>query len=132
MKKDNESFRVFPLSNWTEINIWEYIKDSNLKVVPLYFAKERKVVIKNNEYFLYDDKRFVLSPNDEVQKLKIRFRTLGCYPLTAGIESNADTVDKIIRELKKSKNSERAGRKIDLDKIGSMELKKEMDIFDDS
>ena len=102
-KKDNESFRVFPLSNWTEINIWEYIKDSNLKVVPLYFAKERKVVIKNNEYFLYDDKRFVLSPNDEVQKLKIRFRTLGCYPLTAGIESNADTVDKIIRELKKSK-----------------------------
>ncbi len=128
-KKANESFRVFPLSNWTEINIWEYIKDSNLKVVPLYFAKERKVVIKDNEIFLYDDNRFILSPNDKVKKLKIRFRTLGCYPLTAGVESSADTVDKIIRELKKSKNSERAGRKIDLDKIGSMELKKREGYF---
>ena len=100
----------------------EYFKCAN-------FAKERKVVIKDNEIFLYDDKGFILSPNDKVKKLKIRFRTLGCYPLTAGVESSADTVDKIIRELKKSKNSERAGRKIDLDKIGSMELKKREGYF---
>lgn len=128
-KKENESFRIFPLSNWTEINIWEYIKAANLNVVSLYFAKERKVVIKNDEIFLYDDKRFQLSPNDRVEKLKVRFRTLGCYPLTAGVKSNADNVDKIIRELKLAKNSERAGRKIDLDKIGSMELKKREGYF---
>ena len=128
-KKEQESFRVFPLSNWTEINIWEYIKFTNLKGVPLYFAKERKVVVRNDEIFLYDDDRFKLMPDDKVKKLKVRFRTLGCYPLTAGVESKADNVDKIILELKKSRNSERAGRKIDLDRIGSMELKKREGYF---
>jgi len=128
-KNEKESFRVFPLSNWTEINIWEYIKFTNLKVVPLYFAKERKVVVRRGEIFLYDDERFELLHDDIVKKLKVRFRTLGCYPLTAGVESKADNVEKIILELKKSKNSERSGRKIDLDKIGSMELKKREGYF---
>jgi len=86
-------------------------------------------VVRNDEIFLYDDERFKLMPDDKVKKLKVRFRTLGCYPLTAGVESKADNVDKIILELKKSRNSERAGRKIDLDRIGSMELKKREGYF---
>ena len=86
-------------------------------------------MVRNDEIFLYDDERFKLMPDDKVKKLKVRFRTLGCYPLTAGVESKADNVDKIILELKKSRNSERAGRKIDLDRIGSMELKKREGYF---
>ena len=86
-------------------------------------------MVRNDEIFLYDDERFKLMPDDKVKKLKVRFRTLGCYPLTAGVQSKADNVDKIILELKKSRNSERAGRKIDLDRIGSMELKKREGYF---
>lgn len=124
-----ESFRVFPLSNWTEVNIWEYIKKEKLDVVPLYFAKKRKVVVRNNQIFLLDDERFKLEKGDEVENLIVRFRTLGCYPLTQGVLSNANTVDKIINELKDSSYSERAGRLIDYEKEGMMELRKKEGYF---
>jgi sulfate adenylyltransferase subunit 2 len=129
LKEPDESFRVFPLSNWTELNIWEYISQENIKIVPLYFSKKRKVVITNNQIFLYDDNRFKLKEGDEVKSLNVRFRTLGCYPLTAGIESNAKTVQDIIKEVRKSNYSERSGRLIDYDKLGSMELKKREGYF---
>lgn len=126
---NEESFRVFPLSNWTEINIWQYIKKEKLDVVPLYFAKKRKVVVRNNQIFLLDDERFKLEKGDEVENLIVRFRTLGCYPLTQGVLSNANTVDKIINELKDSSYSERAGRLIDYEKEGMMELRKKEGYF---
>jgi len=125
----NESFRVFPISNWTEINIWEYIRNQNIKVVPLYFAKKRKVVLRENQYFLLDDDRFNLKKSDEVIYENVRFRTLGCYPLSAGVKSSADTISKLINELKKSSYSERSGRLIDHDKEGSMEIKKKEGYF---
>jgi sulfate adenylyltransferase subunit 2 len=128
-KEPDESFRVFPLSNWTELNVWEYISQENIKIVPLYFSKKRKVVITDNQIFLYDDNRFRLKEGDEVKSLNVRFRTLGCYPLTAGIESNATTVQEIIKEVRKSNYSERSGRLIDYDKLGSMELKKREGYF---
>jgi len=128
-KESDESFRVFPLSNWTELNVWEYISQENIKIVPLYFSKKRKVVITDNQIFLYDDNRFRLKEGDEVKSLNVRFRTLGCYPLTAGIESNATTVQEIIKEVRKSNYSERSGRLIDYDKLGSMELKKREGYF---
>ena len=128
-KEPGESFRVFPLSNWTELNIWEYISQENIKIVPLYFSKKRKVVITNNQIFLYDDNRFRLKDGDEVKSLNVRFRTLGCYPLTSGIKSNANTVQDIIKEVRKSNYSERSGRLIDYDKLGSMELKKREGYF---
>lgn len=121
---EGESFRVFPLSNWTELNVFEYIKDQNIKIVDLYFAKKRKVVIRNNQIFLLDDNRFPIKKTDEIKDLFVRFRTLGCYPLTTGIESNAKNIEQVIRELKDSLYSERSGRLIDYDKEGSMELKK--------
>ena len=129
LKEPNESFRVFPLSNWTELNVWEYIFQENIKIVPLYFSKKRKVVVSNNQIFLYDDNRFRLKEGDEIKTLNVRFRTLGCYPLTAGIESNAKSVQDIIKEVKKSNYSERSGRLIDYDKLGSMELKKREGYF---
>ena len=128
-KEPGESFRVFPLSNWTELNIWEYISQENIKIVPLYFSKKRKVVISDNQIFLYDDNRFRLKEGDEVKSLNVRFRTLGCYPLTSGIKSNANTVQDIIKEVRKSNYSERSGRLIDYDKLGSMELKKREGYF---
>lgn len=128
-KEPDESFRVFPLSNWTELNVWEYISQENIKIVPLYFSKKRKVVITDNQIFLYDDNRFKLKEGDEIKSLNVRFRTLGCYPLTAGIESNATTVQEIIKEVRKSNYSERSGRLIDYDKLGSMELKKREGYF---
>jgi sulfate adenylyltransferase subunit 2 len=129
LKQQGESFRVFPISNWTELNVWEYIEKENIKIVPLYFAKNRKVVLSNGQIFLYDDKRYQIQEGDEVKTLKVRFRTLGCYPLTAGIESNAKNVKDIIKEVKESNFSERSGRLIDYDKIGSMELKKREGYF---
>ena len=128
-KLKNESFRVFPLSNWTELNIWEYIKKENIEIVPLYFAKKRKVVERNSQLFLLDDDRFDLKDSDIVSEKIVRFRTLGCYPLTAGIESKADSLTKIINELKNDNSSERSGRLIDKDKEGSMELKKREGYF---
>ncbi len=124
LKRSEESFRVFPLSNWTELNIWEYIQKENIEIVPLYFAKKRKVVVSNNQLFLYDDNRYQLQKGDVIKELDVRFRTLGCYPLTAGIESNAKNINEVIKEITKSNFSERSGRLIDYDKIGSMELKK--------
>ena len=129
LKEPHESFRVFPLSNWTELNVWEYIFQENIKIVPLYFSKKRKVVVSNNQIFLYDDNRYRLNEGDEIKTLSVRFRTLGCYPLTAGIESNAKSVQDIIKEVKKANYSERSGRLIDYDKLGSMELKKREGYF---
>ena len=129
LKKQKESFRVFPISNWTELNVWEYIQKENIKIVPLYFSKKRKVVVSSEQIFLYDDKRYQLQDHDEVKELEVRFRTLGCYPLTAGIESKAKNVKDIIKEVKTSNFSERSGRLIDYDKLGSMELKKREGYF---
>ena len=128
-KKKDESFRVFPISNWTEINVWEYIKEENIEIVNLYFAKDRKVLIKDEQIILVDDDRLPVAKNDIVETRKVRFRTLGCYPLTAGTLSNATTLDQIIDEIKTTKYSERNGRLIDHDQIGSMELKKREGYF---
>lgn len=129
LKNQEESFRVFPLSNWTELNIWEYIDIEEIPVVPLYFSKKRIVVQTNHQIFLLDDNRYRLKDGDKVITEKVRFRTLGCYPLTAATISNADSVKKIILELKSSAVSERSGRLIDFDKLGSMELKKREGYF---
>lgn len=128
-KNKGESFRVFPISNWTELNIWQYIDSQKIEIVPLYFAKNRSVVTRKNSIYLIDDARFKLQEGEVVETKSIRFRTLGCYPLTTGIESKADTIKKIIDELDESQYSERSGRLIDYDKIGSMELKKREGYF---
>lgn len=129
LKNMEESFRVFPISNWTELNVWEYIHKEKIPIVPLYFAKQRKVVISDGQIFLHDDNRFKLKESDKSIILKVRFRTLGCYPLTAGLESDAENVADIITEIKESKFSERSGRLIDYDKLGSMEMKKREGYF---
>ena len=129
LKSKEESFRVFPISNWTELNVWEYIHKEKIPIVPLYFAKKRKVVISDGQIFLHDDNRFKLKDSDKSIILKVRFRTLGCYPLTAGLESDAENVADIITEIKESKFSERSGRLIDYDKLGSMEMKKREGYF---
>lgn len=129
LKYSEESFRVFPLSNWTELNIWEYIEQEKIKIVNLYFSKKRKVVLRNDQLFLLDDKRFKLEKDDKLTYKNVRFRTLGCYPLTAGIESTAKNVSEIIKEVKNSNFSERHGRVIDYDKVGSMEIKKREGYF---
>ena len=128
-KEEKESFRIFPLSNWTELNIWEYIKHENIDVVSLYFSKKRKVVNRDGQYFLLDDDRFELKDGDLVIDKKVRFRTLGCYPLTAGVESEAKNVQEILKELKQTNYSERSGRLIDFDTDGSMEIKKREGYF---
>jgi len=125
----DQTFRIFPISNWTELNVWEYIKQETIDIVPLYFAKKREVIIRDGEIYLYDDKRFEIKNTDIVKKLNVRFRTLGCYPLTAGIESDSDNLDKIIQELKDTSYSERSGRAIDKDRLGSMEIKKKEGYF---
>lgn len=123
---DDESFRVFPLSDWTEIDLWEYIKDEQIPVASLYFAKERPVVKRGNMLLVVDDDRFELQEGEKPEMRKVRFRTLGCYPLTGCIESEAETIDDIIEELRQSKVGERTGRAIDYDQAGAMEkMKKE-------
>ena len=125
-----ESIRVFPLSNWTEKDIWAYIKREELEIVPLYFAKERPVVYRNGSIIMVDDDRMRLNEGEEIVNKKVRFRTLGCYPLTCGIESEADTLDKIIEETLGSVSSERSGRIIDSDGgAGSMEKRKREGYF---
>jgi len=119
-----ESIRVFPLSNWTEIDIWEYIKQEQLDIVPLYFAKVRPTVVRNGVRIMIDDDRLKIKEGETIEMKKIRFRTLGCYPLSGAVESDADTLDKIIQEIKESSYSERQGRLIDADQTGSMERKK--------
>lgn len=128
-KKTGESIRVFPLSNWTEFDIWEYIYQENIPIVPLYFAKVRPVLRRDNMIVMIDDDRMKLFPDETIERLKIRFRTLGCYPLTGAIESEAETLPQILCELFSSQTSERQGRLIDTDTSGSMEKKKREGYF---
>jgi sulfate adenylyltransferase subunit 2 len=123
-----ESIRVFPISNWTEADIWSYIRAEEIPVVPLYFAKERPIVRRSGQLILVDDARLP-TEHDEVETLMVRFRTLGCYPLTAAMESHATNVDEIITEMLASKRSERQGRLIDHDEAASMERKKREGYF---
>ncbi|MDO8455062.1 MAG: sulfate adenylyltransferase subunit CysD [Sulfurimonas sp.] len=120
----DESIRVFPLSNWTEKDIWEYIKQENIPIVPLYFAAQREVVEFEGMKILVDDERVPKELLKEAKTELVRFRTLGCYPLTGAINSDADTLDKIVNEMTHATTSERSGRAIDKDQIGSMEKKK--------
>ena len=126
-----ESIRVFPLSNWTENDIWQYIRREHIDIVPLYFAKERPVVEKDGNIIMIDDDRIrkYLGPEDKIVTKKVRFRTLGCYPLTGGCESEADTLDKIIEETLGAVNSERTSRVIDHEAAGSMERRKREGYF---
>ena len=124
-----ESVRVFPLSNWTEIDIWQYIYQENIPLVPLYFSKIRSVIRRNDMMIMVDDDRLKIKENEKIEQKKVRFRTLGCYQLTAAVESDATTVEEIIIELLESKYSERQGRLIDNDQIGSMEKKKQEGYF---
>ena len=124
-----ESMRVFPLSNWTELSIWQYIQAENIPVVPLYFAKKRPVVERNGQLLMVDDDRFVFAEGEVPVDKMVRFRTLGCYPLTAAVESSADTIEKIVAEVAQSTLSERQGRLIDSDSTGSMEKKKKEGYF---
>lgn len=119
-----ESVRAFPISNWTELDIWQYIKREEIPVVPLYFAKLRPTVIRDGQILMVDDERFPLSPGETPEMRMVRFRTLGCYPLTAAIESTARTITEVVQETLSARTSERAGRIIDYDKPGSMEQKK--------
>jgi sulfate adenylyltransferase subunit 2 len=127
--KAGESMRVFPLSNWTERDVWEYIRAENIPVVPLYFAKERPVVERDGMLIMVDDERLPLLPGETPRMLRVRFRTLGCYPLTGAMASNADTLDAIIAEMRGSTRSERQGRVIDHDESESMEKKKREGYF---
>jgi sulfate adenylyltransferase subunit 2 len=124
-----ESFRVFPMSNWTEIDVWHYIFLENVPIVPLYLAKLRPVVEREGALIMVDDERMPLAPGEKPMMRKVRFRTLGCYPLTGAIESEADTLPAVIRELLLTKTSERQGRVIDHDTSASMEKKKQEGYF---
>lgn len=124
-----ESIRVFPLSNWTELDIWQYILQENIEIVPLYFAKQRPVVYRDGTWIMKDDDRMDLLPGEALQHRMVRFRTLGCYPLTGAIESEADTLEEIVAEMLTATTSERQGRMIDKDEAGSMEKKKREGYF---
>jgi sulfate adenylyltransferase subunit 2 len=124
-----ESLRVFPLANWTELDVWEYIMNEHIRLVPLYFAAPRPVVERDGALIMVDDARLPLKPGEQPVMKKVRFRTLGCYPLTAAIESEADTVAAIVRETLLARTSERAGRTIDHDAAASMEKKKQDGYF---
>ena len=124
-----ESLRVFPLSNWTELDVWLYVWRENIPVVPLYFAAERPVVERDGALIQVDDERMPLAPGETPALRRVRFRTLGCYPLTGAIESQADTLEKIIAEMLVSRSSERQGRVIDRDAGASMEKKKQEGYF---
>jgi sulfate adenylyltransferase subunit 2 len=124
-----ESIRVFPLSNWTELDVWQYIYLENIPIVPLYFAKERPIVWRDGMMIMVDDDRLPLKPGEKPEMRKVRFRTLGCYPLSAAIESNATTLPEIIQEMLLTRESERQGRLIDHDQSGSMEKKKKEGYF---
>jgi len=124
-----ESIRVFPLSNWTELDIWQYIHLENIPIVPLYFAKERPVVDKDGMFIMVDDERMPIEPDDTIEMKMVRFRTLGCYPLTGAVESTATTLPEIIQEMLLTTTSERQGRLIDHDQSGSMEQKKREGYF---
>jgi len=127
--RPGESMRVFPLSNWTELDVWQYIEGENIPVVPLYFAKPRPVVKRGSVWIMVDDDRLPLEPGETPQLRKVRFRTLGCYPLTGAIDSEAATVADIVAELRRLRRSERQGRLIDSDEEASMERKKREGYF---
>jgi sulfate adenylyltransferase subunit 2 len=124
-----ESIRVFPLSNWTELDVWQYIHLEHIPIVPLYFAAKRPVVDRDGVKIMVDDERMPLLPGEKPQQLTVRFRTLGCYPLTGAVESEATTLPEIIQEMLLAKTSERQGRVIDYDQSGSMEEKKKEGYF---
>jgi sulfate adenylyltransferase subunit 2 len=124
-----ESIRVFPLSNWTELDVWQYIYLENIPIVPLYFAKERPVVMRDGVMIMVDDERMPLEPGEQPEMKRVRFRTLGCYPLTGAVESEAVTLPDIIQEMLLTTTSERQGRVIDHDQAGSMEEKKKEGYF---
>jgi sulfate adenylyltransferase subunit 2 len=124
-----ESIRVFPLSNWTELDVWQYIRCEEIPVVPLYFAKPRPVVRRSGTWIMVDDERLPLDPGEQPELRLVRFRTLGCYPLTGAIESGAASLDDIVAEMETARVSERQGRLIDLDEAASMEKKKREGYF---
>jgi len=124
-----ESMRVFPLSNWTEKDIWQYIAQEKIEIVPLYFAKERPVLYRDGNIILVDDDRLKLRPGETIEMKKVRFRTLGCYPLTGGVESEADTLESITAEVLGAVSSERTSRVIDHEQAGSMEKRKREGYF---
>jgi sulfate adenylyltransferase subunit 2 len=120
---------VFPLSNWTELDVWEYIYREEIPIVPLYFAADRPVVERGGALIMVDDDRMPMAPGERPVLRRVRFRTLGCYPLTGAIESDADTLPAIIHETQRTRTSERQGRVIDHDQAGSMEKKKQEGYF---
>lgn len=127
--RKGESIRVFPLSNWTEVDIWQYILEESIPIVPLYFAGERPVVERDGTLIMVDDDRMKMEPGETPEMKKVRFRTLGCYPLTGAVESNAENLEQIVLEMLTARTSERAGRLIDFDEAGSMEKKKREGYF---
>jgi sulfate adenylyltransferase subunit 2 len=127
--KPGESIRVFPLSNWTELDIWQYILQEDIPIVPLYFARKRPVVERDGMLIMVDDGRMKLQPDESVQQRRVRFRTLGCYPLTGAIDSDAESLEDIVQEMLIARTSERQGRLIDKDEAGSMEKKKREGYF---
>ncbi len=128
-KLPGESIRVFPISNWTELDIWQYIQRENIPIVPLYFAAMRPVVERNGALIMVDDERLPLAPGEQPVLRMVRFRTLGCYPLTGAVLSEADTLEAIVREMELARSSEREGRIIDHDAAASMEKKKQEGYF---
>ena len=127
--KPGESIRVFPISNWTELDIWQYILAEKIDIVPLYFAAERPVVTRSGQLLMVDDERMPLLPGETPEMRLVRFRTLGCYPLTAAVESDATTLSAIVGEMFVARTSERQGRLIDHDEVGAMEMKKREGYF---
>ncbi len=127
--RKGEEIRVFPISNWTELDVWQYVYQEQIPIVPLYFAKERPVVDRDGTLIMVDDDRMPLKPGEVPEMKRVRFRTLGCYPLTGAMESDADTLQGIIHEMLLSRQSERQGRVIDHDSSGSMEMKKRAGYF---
>jgi sulfate adenylyltransferase subunit 2 len=128
-KAKGETIRVFPISNWTELDVWQYIQLEGIAIVPLYFAERRPTVVRDGLILMVDDERFRLEPGEAVVQRSIRFRTLGCYPLTGAVESTAATLPEVIREMLLATTSERQGRAIDRDQSGSMERKKQEGYF---
>lgn len=128
-KAKGESIRVFPISNWTELDVWQYIRMQNIPIVPLYFAAPRPTIVRDGLILMVDDERFRLAPGEKVVERSIRFRTLGCYPLSGAVESRAATLDEVIQEMLMTTTSERQGRAIDHDQSASMEKKKQEGYF---
>ena len=127
--RPGESCRVFPLSNWTELDIWQYILAENIPIVPLYLAAKRPTVMRDGMRLMVDDERMVVHPHETVEEMSIRFRTLGCYPLSGSVESEAATIGEVIQEMLLARTSERQGRMVDHDESASMERKKREGYF---